>query len=258
MRWTLLLACSLPGLPSGDASVPLLPCLSHHIAIQGEETARLFFNSGSGDFLLHLLVIFWSFSELWERWWWSVCDLYPRPLDLLLFGYFVEWGYCVSFEHFSAPAQAGRHGLSCRLLQHLWNLRGRWNAGSSGYSLLHCPWKAWENGAPIHHCSLILAHKEGRRHTRELLPVSFLPPQEFGLRQAWTLAPDDGLPRNLGLIPRGATVLSFCVSDSSFIHQHLACLGPVAQIEKVLWKAFISFCMNDSLCVPGLQWHEPS
>lgn len=31
----------------------------------------------------------------------------------------------VSFEHFSAPAQAGRHGLSVWLFkQHLWNLRG--------------------------------------------------------------------------------------------------------------------------------------
>lgn len=68
VRWTpWALACSLPGRPRGDASVRLLPCLSHHIAIQGEETARLFFNSGSEISCFTYLSSSEAFRELWEE-----------------------------------------------------------------------------------------------------------------------------------------------------------------------------------------------
>lgn len=56
--------CSLPSVGAG---VPLLPCLSHHIAIQGEETARLFFNSGSEFSFFTYLSSSEAFRALWEE-----------------------------------------------------------------------------------------------------------------------------------------------------------------------------------------------
>ena len=115
----------------------------------------------------------------------------------------------------------------------------RWKAGSGALER-HGWWG--EKGAPTLHCSLILAHREGRMRTREPLPASSLPSKARipprcldpgHLTKQGVLAPDDD-PRDLGLILRGAAgPLSTC--DSSFlIHQQSGLLSPVAQIEKVL------------------------
>ena len=92
----------------------------------------------------------------------------------------------------------------------------RWKAGSGALER-HGWWG--ENGAPTLHCSLILAHREGRMRTREPLPASSLPSKARipprcldpgHLTKQGVLAPDDD-PRDLGLILRGAAgPLSTC------------------------------------------------
>ena len=110
-------------------------------------------------------------------WWWLVCDLYPKALDLLLFGYFGGMRLLRSHLNIFQPLlRLGGMAFPCDFLSSIYEI---WVEAEHRLQCIYpapLPLKGMgENGAPIHHCSLILAHREGRMHTREPVPASSLP-----------------------------------------------------------------------------------